>query len=59
MVGVREEGMLAILEMVRRRWGSAERYVRDACGLTDDEVERLKQVLGDGDVGECLEQAAS
>lgn len=58
MVGAREESMLAMLEMVRRRWGSAERYVRDACGLTDDEVERLKRVLGGGDVGECLEQAA-
>jgi len=29
--------------------------VRDACGLTDDEVERLKRVLGSGDVGECLD----
>ena len=55
----REESMLEMVEMVQRRWGSAEQYVRDACGLTDDEVERLKRVLGGGDVGEYLEQAAS
>jgi hypothetical protein len=45
MVGAREESMLAILEMVRRKWGTAEGYVKEVCGLTDEEVERVKRVL--------------
>lgn len=45
MVGARPESMLAMLEMVNRKWGSAEGYVRDACGLTDEQVRKVKQVL--------------
>jgi hypothetical protein len=45
MVGARPESMLAMLEMVNRKWGSAEGYVKGACGLTDEEVEKVKRVL--------------
>jgi protein tyrosine/serine phosphatase len=45
MVGARPESMLAMLEMVNRKWGSAEGYVKAACELTDEEVEKVKQVL--------------
>lgn len=45
MVGARPESMLAMLEMVDRKWGSAEGYMKHACGLTDDEIGRVKAVL--------------
>ena len=45
MVGARPESMLAMLEMVAEKWGGAEGYVKGACGLTDDEVERVRVVL--------------
>lgn len=45
MVGAREESMAAMLEMVQRRWGGSEGYLRDAVGLSDEEIERVKKVL--------------
>lgn len=45
MVGARPESMLAMLEMVRVKWGGAEGYVRDACGLTDGEIEKVRGVM--------------
>lgn len=45
MVGARSESMLAMLEMVDRTWGGAEGYVRTACGLSGEEVERVRSVL--------------
>jgi Tyrosine phosphatase family len=46
MVGAREESMLAMLESVKIRWGSAEGYVRECCGLSEEEVEAVRRVLG-------------
>jgi hypothetical protein len=45
MVGAREESMLAMLENVNDRWGGAERYVRECCGLSQEEVEAVRRVL--------------
>lgn len=45
MLGAREESMLAMLELVRERWGGAEGYVRRCCGLAADEVEAVRRVL--------------
>ena len=45
MVGARPESMLAMLEMVNRKWGGAEGYVKTAAGLTDEEVEKVRRVL--------------
>lgn len=35
--------MLATLEMIREVYGGAERYVKDKCGLSDDEIARIRQ----------------
>ena len=45
MVSARPETMFAMLDMVNERWGSAEGYVKMECGLTDDEIERVRKVL--------------
>lgn len=45
MVGARKESMLAMLEMVEKKWGGAEGYARDACGLSEEEVERIRVLL--------------
>jgi protein tyrosine/serine phosphatase len=45
MVGARPESMLAMLEMLEKRWGGAEGYVRNVCGLSEEEVEKVKAVL--------------
>ncbi|KAL2358844.1 protein-tyrosine phosphatase-like protein [Cryomyces antarcticus] len=42
MVGAKSGNMLATLEMLRERYGGAEGYVREVCGLSEEEVERLK-----------------
>ncbi|KAF2840779.1 putative tyrosine-protein phosphatase [Patellaria atrata CBS 101060] len=53
MLGARPESVIAMLEMVERRWGGAEGYVRGVCGLEVWEVERVRRVMvekveGDG-----------
>jgi len=48
MVSARPETMLATLEMVSERWGSAEGYVKKECGLTDEEIGRVRKVLTEG-----------
>lgn len=45
MVGARPESMLAMLEMVDRKWGSAEGYMKQMCGLADEEIKKVKAVL--------------
>jgi protein tyrosine/serine phosphatase len=45
MVGAREESMRAMLEMVERKWGSAEGYVKDAAGLGDEEIALVRKVM--------------
>ncbi|KAF3033638.1 hypothetical protein E8E12_004570 [Didymella heteroderae] len=45
MVGARKESMLATLEMVDREFGGSERYIREYCGLGDDELDKLTKVL--------------
>jgi hypothetical protein len=45
MVGARPESMLAMLEMVNKKWGSAEGYFETIVGLTDEEIEKVKLVL--------------
>ncbi|KAF2029135.1 hypothetical protein EK21DRAFT_68299 [Setomelanomma holmii] len=45
MVGAKEESMLRTLGMVEEEFGGAEKYMREKCGLTDDEMEGLKRNL--------------
>lgn len=45
MVGARKESMIAMLEMVEKKWGGAEGYVKDACGLSEAEIERIRVLM--------------
>ncbi len=45
MVGARPESMLAMLEMVNKRWGGAEGYFKREVGLTDEEIEKFKRFM--------------
>jgi hypothetical protein len=45
MLGARPESMLEMLKMVGRRWGGAEGYVTECCGLSDREIGSVRKVL--------------
>jgi hypothetical protein len=45
MVGARKESMIATLEMMDREFGGSEKYMREVCGLNDNDLEKLKRVL--------------
>jgi hypothetical protein len=45
MIGARKETMVAVLEMMRKEFGGAEKYMRDVCGLKVEEMEALKKNL--------------
>jgi protein tyrosine/serine phosphatase len=45
MIGARKETMLATLDMMDREFGGAEKYMREMCGLGDEELEALKKNL--------------
>jgi protein tyrosine/serine phosphatase len=59
MVSARPETMFTMLEMVNERWGSAEGYVRKECGLTDEEIERVRRVLTEEPVIEPVRDLAN
>ena len=42
MCGCRKDYMIAALAMLREKYGSVEGYVRNQCGLSSEEVEKLK-----------------
>ena len=37
--------MLATLALLRKEYGSVESFVRDRCGLTQEEVEQIRRNL--------------
>jgi hypothetical protein len=41
----REETMQAFIEMLGERYGGVEEYVRRACGLTDQDINIIRQNL--------------
>lgn len=45
MVGAKKETMLAVLDMLEKEFGGAERYLRDYCGLSDEDLDALKSNL--------------
>ncbi|KAL0258223.1 hypothetical protein SLS55_007396 [Diplodia seriata] len=45
MSGSKKDSMLAALAMIREKYGSAEGYVRTICGLSTEEIERIRQVM--------------
>jgi hypothetical protein len=42
MVGARKESMLGALEMLDREFGGADAYMREKCGVSAEEIERLR-----------------
>jgi protein tyrosine/serine phosphatase len=45
MVGAKKETMLAALDMLEEEFGGAERYMREVCGLNDEEMRALRRNL--------------
>jgi protein tyrosine/serine phosphatase len=45
MVGARKESMIKSLDMLDERFGGAERYMREVCGLGEEQLEDLKRNL--------------
>lgn len=45
MVSCKKETMVATLEMIERDFGSPEDYMKKQCGMSDEEVERLRKNL--------------
>ncbi|KAA6413855.1 MAG: hypothetical protein FRX48_02217 [Lasallia pustulata] len=43
MVSARAENMLAALEMIREIYGGAEAYVKEKCGLSEEDIARIRQ----------------
>ncbi|KFA63388.1 hypothetical protein S40285_01842 [Stachybotrys chlorohalonatus IBT 40285] len=43
MLSARPESMLATLGLIRDEYGSVEAYVRTECGLSDEEIERIRR----------------
>lgn len=37
--------MMATLQMIRERYGGAEGYIRDQCGLSNEEIGQVKSSL--------------
>lgn len=37
--------MLATLKMIREKFGGAEQYITEKCGLTKEDVERIRSNL--------------
>ncbi|KAK5108479.1 hypothetical protein LTR62_008297 [Meristemomyces frigidus] len=48
MVSSKKENMLASIEMIREDFGSPERYMKEYCKLSEDEVERVKKNVSEG-----------
>lgn len=45
MVGSRPEAMLGTLALIRREYGGAEAFVKGQCGLSDEEIGRIRRNL--------------
>jgi len=59
MAGARAWSMRAMMELLERRWGGAEGYVREAVRLSEEEVERVRAVLTDYSGGVEVEGAVT
>ena len=45
MVGAKKESMLGALDMLEREFGGAEKYMQEVCGLSEGEMEALREKL--------------
>ncbi|MCJ1298463.1 hypothetical protein MMC08_001253 [Hypocenomyce scalaris] len=43
MISAKAENMLAVLEMIREVYGGAEAYLKEKCGLGEEDIERIRQ----------------
>ncbi|CZR58367.1 related to protein-tyrosine phosphatase [Phialocephala subalpina] len=59
MVGARPESMRAMLEMVDKKWGGAEGYMKQMCGLTDNDIAKVKEVLTEKSTIQTIRKQAS
>jgi hypothetical protein len=50
MTGARAQSMKETLDMINKKYGSAEGYVRTVCGLDDEDIEGLRKNLTVKDV---------
>lgn len=48
MVSSKPENMLATMDMINKDFGGAEAYMRTNCGLSEDEVKRLRKNITEG-----------
>ncbi|KAK5113032.1 hypothetical protein LTR85_011054 [Meristemomyces frigidus] len=48
MVSSKAENMLATVEMINQEFGGAETYMMKNCGLSEDEVKRLRKSITEG-----------
>lgn len=45
--GYRKESMIAMLEMVREKYGGVEGYLNGKCGFGDEDLEKIRRnILG-------------
>jgi protein tyrosine/serine phosphatase len=45
MIGSRPEAMMGTLALIRREYGGVEGFVKGRCGLSDEEIERVRRNL--------------
>ncbi|KAL5349790.1 hypothetical protein ACLOAV_004823 [Pseudogymnoascus australis] len=45
MLSARSENMMATLKMIRETYGGAEAYIREQCGLSDEEIAQIRSSL--------------
>ena len=48
MISSKPENMLATIEMIKKDFGSADEYMRKNCGLTEDEIKRIRKNITNG-----------
>lgn len=41
----RSANMLATLQMIKEKYGGAEGYIKDKCGLTEEDIEQIRKNL--------------
>jgi protein tyrosine/serine phosphatase len=45
MVGAKKESMIGALKMLKNDYGGAEQYFKEKCGLSDEEIAKIKGYL--------------
>ncbi|KAK3676920.1 hypothetical protein LTR78_003124 [Recurvomyces mirabilis] len=48
MVSSKRENMLASIEMIRKEFGSPEKYMKEYCRLSDEEIQKIRKNVHEG-----------